>query len=78
MIPAHIQHEYEALSNAQKAKFSELIMWANASGLPGVALPMNTYESILEMVKRMGATPDTPAEPDRMVNHDWNIFPKQR
>lgn len=77
MIPNHLRDEYNKLSDNQKIKFGELLAWSSASGLPGIALPTQTYENILEMVKKMGPMPDTPVEPDRTVNHDWDIISKQ-
>lgn len=77
MIPGHIQKEIDTLSNAQRIKFGQLISWAATSGLPGVSIPVHTYENILNMVKQMGESPISPIEPDRTVNHDWDIVSRQ-
>lgn len=78
-IPQHLQAEFDKLSEEQKAKFHQLMMWSNPSGLQGVYLPMqdSAIERCLKMVQQMGAEPDTPIEPDRTVNHDWDFDPKQ-
>lgn len=78
MIPLHVQEELAKLSGAQKNKFQALISWATASGLPGVAVPLHTYDQILTMVKQMGEEPETPIEPDKTINHDWNFIPVKR
>ena len=73
MIPSHVQEELDKLSETQKAKFQQLVAWAGASGLPGIGIPLHTYDHLLSMVKQMGAEPETPIEPDRTVNHEWNF-----
>lgn len=78
MIPLHVQAELDKLSEAQKNKFQALIAWATSSGIPGVAIPMHTYDHILNMVKQMGEEPVNPIEPDKTVNHDWNFIPVKR
>lgn len=78
MIPLHVQEELAKLSEAQKNKFQALISWATSSGLPGVAVPLHTYDQILQMVKQMGEEPVNPIEPDTTVNHDWNFVPVKR
>jgi hypothetical protein len=72
-IPAHLQADFDALNDAQKAKFRQLMQWTNPSGLQGVQLPVSdaAFDKCLQMVKNMGEEPVTPAEPDRTVNHDW-------
>lgn len=79
MIPNHLRSDYDSLSEAQKQKFHQLLNWTNPSGLSGVGgLPITdaAFESIMKMVKQMGENPDTPVEPDRSVNHDWDFDPK--
>lgn len=77
MMPQHVQQEYDKLTPAQQAKFNELMTWSNA-GQPGQTLITDmAYDSFFRMVKNMGDNPDTPAEPDRTVNHEWDLKLKQ-
>jgi hypothetical protein len=75
-IPAHLQADYDSLTDGQKAKFMQLAMWG-AAGDPGnTIITDGAFDNILKSVKQMGDEPDTPAEPDRTVNHDWPFNPK--
>jgi len=78
-LPAHLQSDYDQLTEGQKRKFQQLMQWTNPSGMNGISLPITdvAFESMLKMVKNMGEEPDTPIEPDRTVNHDWDFDPKQ-
>lgn len=57
MIPAHMQPEYDALSEFHKQKFAELISWSNA-GQPGQILMSDmAIAKIIEQVRRIEAPP---------------------
>ena len=78
-IPAHLQAEFDALSEAQKAAFTEMAMWG-AAGQPGALVITDmAFERCMKIVKQMGEEPVKPIEPDRTVNHDWpaNFIPKK-
>lgn len=78
-LPAHLQSDYDQLTEGQKRKFQQLLQWTNPSGMAGISLPITdiAFENMIKMVKNMGENPDTPIEPDRTVNHDWDFDPKQ-
>jgi hypothetical protein len=72
-LPPHIQPEFDALTDAQKNAFMKLVMMG-AAGSPGnLIISHASFENALKSVKLMGETPDTPIEPDKTVNHDWNF-----
>lgn len=78
-IPAHLQGDYDALSEAQKQAFMEMAMWG-AAGQPGnVIITDMAFERCLKYVKQMGEDPVKVIEPDKSVNHDWpaNLIPKK-
>ncbi len=72
-IPAHLQLDFDSLSDAQKNAFGQLATWGAAGGPGNIIVSDAAFERIFNQVKRMGETPDLPAEPDRSVNHDWNF-----
>lgn len=75
-LPAHLQAEFDALSQSQQQKFMEMAMWG-AAGQPGnVIITDMAFEKCLQSVKLMGSEPDQPIEPDKTVNHDWPFKPK--
>lgn len=75
-LPAHLQGDYDQLTDAQKQLFTQMVM-ASAAGQPGNLLITDmAFERNLTYVKNMGPEPELPAEPDRSVNHDWEFDPK--
>ncbi|NJO48088.1 MAG: hypothetical protein HC840_00065 [Leptolyngbyaceae cyanobacterium RM2_2_4] len=72
-IPAHLQLDFDSLSGAQKNAFGQLATWGAAGGPGNIIISDAAFERIFNQVKRMGESPDLPAEPDRSVNHDWNF-----
>ena len=73
-IPAHLQLDYDSLSDAQKQAFNQLANWGAAGGPGNVIVSDASFERIYTSVKQMGEEPLIPAEPDRSVNHDWEHF----
>lgn len=70
-IPAHLQSEFDELSDAQQNAFMRIVT-ASAAGTPGnLIVSFAAFESALKSVKLMGPEPDQPIEPDKTVNHDW-------
>lgn len=72
-IPQHLQLDFDSLTDAQKQKFGELASWGAAGGPGNVIITDASFERIFKSVKQMGESPDTPIEPDKTVNHDWNF-----
>jgi hypothetical protein len=72
-IPQHLQLDFDSLTDAQKQKFMELANWGAAGGPGNVIITDASFERIFKSVKLMGESPDTPVEPDKTVNHDWNF-----
>lgn len=76
-IPAHLQGDFDSLTDAQKQAFTEMAM-AGAAGTPGnLIITDMAFERCLKYVKQMGPEPERVAEPDKTVNHDWDFDPKQ-
>ena len=78
-IPAHLQAEFDALTDAQQNAFMKLVV-SGAAGSPGnLIVSFAAFENALKSVKLMGPEPDQPIEPDKTVNHEWpkNLIPKR-
>lgn len=78
-IPAHLQGDFDQLSEKQQKAFLEMAQWG-AAGQPGNLLITDmAFERCLKIVKQMGEDPVEPIEPDKSVNHDWpqNLIPKK-
>lgn len=77
--PKHIQDQLDAMSDRQRAKYYELIAWSGNAGkdLGSVDIAVSC-QKLIDMVKQMGEEPPTPIEPDRTVNHDWNLISRKR
>lgn len=72
-LPPHLQADFDALSPAQQDALSKLVMMG-AAGSPGnLIITDASFEAALKSVKLMGESPDSPIEPDKTVNHDWNF-----
>lgn len=72
-LPPHLQGDYDALTPAQQDAFTKLVMMG-AAGTPGnLIITHASFENALKSVKLMGESPDSPIEPDKTVNHDWNF-----
>lgn len=70
-IPAHLQLDYDSLSEAQQRKFNELAAWG-AAGSPGnMIITDGAFEKIYNTIKQMGEDPIEPVGPEEIVN-DWN------
>jgi len=69
MIPKHVSDVLITLSDAQKAKFEELCVWASATGVQGCKSPPD-YDRLLAMIVQMGRDPVTPVEPPPVVDHE--------
>lgn len=69
MIPQHVLDVLKNLTSEQQSRFQELCMWAGDSGIQGMRLPIN-YDSLLEQVQRMGASPVKPVEAPAVIDHE--------
>ena len=77
--PKHIQDQIDAFSDKQRSKYYELLAWSGNAGKDLGRVDISTAcQKLIDMVKQMGEDPITPIEPDRTVNHDWDIISRKR
>lgn len=77
-IPPHLQLDFDSLTEVQRQKFMDMVMWG-AAGSPGnLIITDMAFATALRFIKQMGEDPVTPIEPDRSVNHDWEFDPKKK